>query len=211
VTAKSTICDGTGTRREARVTRDHAVLITQVDADGFETPDAVLTRYKLYRSFLTTSSGSKNLNVDGSVTPVEFSISATTGKILNITQLRVLLNGTYFEMNTNDFRRFGAATVGGGSLTNGITLKAIQGGEVTNLFAEPIKQSGDFFNYADDFVNLVNAVSAQSDFLSFDFEFEQAVVLPEAVDDKLIMTISDNLTAIDLFQVIARGYQEVKG
>jgi hypothetical protein len=46
--------------------------------------------------------------------------------------------------------------------------------------------------------------------LSFDFHFEQPVVLPEAVSDSVIMTISDDLTAIDLFQVAVRGWQEVK-
>jgi len=202
--------DGTGSRKRAKVTKDHALRVTTFDADGFETPDAALTRFKLYRTFLKDSAGSKNLNVNGSVTPVEFTATSEPGKILYVLQARVILNGTYFEMNTNDFRRFGAATAGGGSLTNGITFKAIQGGIETLLFAEPVKQSGDFFNYQDDFVNLVNAVSAQSDFLSLDFHFGTPIVIPEAVTDKLVMTIQDNLTAIDLFQVLVRGYQEVK-
>ena len=209
MTAKTTIVDGTGSKKEAKVTRDHALRVTQLDAYGFETPDEVLTRYKLYRGFLLDSAGSKNLNVNGSVIPVEFSVSSSPGKILYVTEARVLLNGTYFEMNTNDFRRFGLATVGGGSLTNGITFTASQGGVETLLFAEPIKQSGDFFNYCDDFTNLTNAVSSQSDFLSFDFHFDQPITLPESVSDKLFMTIRDNLTAIELFQVIVRGWQEV--
>jgi hypothetical protein len=203
------IKDGTGTNFKAKVTRDHALLVTGIDKSGFDTNDSVLTRYKLFRGFLKNN-GSKNLNVNGSVTPVEFNVTSEPGKVLYVSQLRVLLNGTYFEMNTNDFRRFGAATAGGGSLTNGISLVAKQGGLSTPLFADPIKQSGDFFNYADDFVNLVNAVTAQSDFLSFDLHFEQPVVLPEAVSDSVIMTISDDLTAIDLFQVAVRGWQEVK-
>jgi len=207
---RTTITNGTGKKYEAQVTAEHALVVTSQASSGFDVSSNVLTRYKLFRGFMTDSSGSKDLNIDGSTTPVEFSVTSETGKVLYVQQIRVLLNGTYFEMDTNDFRRFGEATAGGGSLTNGIELEVRQGGVMTELFAEPIKQTGDFFNYADNFTNLVNAVSAQSDFLSFDFEFEQPVVLPESVEDRLIMTISDDLTDIDLFQVTVRGWQEVK-
>lgn len=209
MSSKTCIKDGTGSGFYAHVTEDHALLVTEQNRNGFQTPDEFLTRYKLFRGFLTNSSGSKDLNVNGSVTPVDFSVSSENGKVLYVVHIRVLLNGTYFEMGTQDFRRFGTATAGGAALTNGITLKVIQAGIVTNLFAEPIKRTGEFFNYSDDYVNLYNAVGAQEDFLSFDFRFEQPVVLPEAVDDKLIMTINDDLTSIVLFQVAVRGWQEV--
>jgi len=203
------IKDGTGSGYSAQVTEDHALLVTEQNRNGFQTPDEFLTRYKLFRGFLEDSGGSHDMNVNGSVTPVEFSVSSEPGKVLYIVMIRVLLNGTYFEMGTQDFRRFGTATVGGAALTNGITLQAIQSGVITNLFAEPITRTGDFFNYSDDYVNLYNAVGAQEDFLSFDFSFEQAIVLPESVDDRLIMTVNDDLSSIDLFQVAVRGWQEV--
>lgn len=204
------IQDGLGSKRTAKVTGEHALLVTQLDADGFDTPDAVLTRFKLFRSHLKNA-GSKDLNVNGSVTPVEFAVTSDPGKVLYVTQLRVLLNGTYFELDTQDFRRFGTATAGGSPLTNGILLNAEQGGIITPLFAEPIVRTGNFLDYADDFVNLKNSVSAQSDFLSFDFHFEQPVVLPESVNDRVVMAIRDDLTSLDLFQVVVRGYQEVSG
>lgn len=207
---KVNIKDGTGSGYFAHVTEDHALLVTEQNRNSFQTPDEFLTRYKLYRGFLLNSSSSKDLNVDGSVTPVEFSVSSEDGKVLYVTHIRVLLNGTYFEMGTQDFRRFGTATTGGAALTNGITLQAIQGGVTTDLFADPITRTGDFFNYSDDYINLYNAVGSQEDFLSFDFDFEQPIVLPEAVEDKLVMTINDDLTSIDLFQVIVRGWQEVE-
>jgi len=204
----SRIQDGTGTKRAAKVTPDHALLTTQLDADGFDTPTAILTRFKLFRSYLKHD-GSKDLNVDGSVNPVEFSVTSDTGKVLYVTSLRILINGTYFEMDTQDFRRFGLATAGGAALPNGLILSAEQGGILTPLFADAIQRTGDFMNYADDFTNLKNSVGAQEDFLSFDFRFESPVVLPEAVNDRVTMTVRDDLTPIDLLQVTVRGYQEV--
>ena len=203
------IIDGTGSRRKAKVTLDHALLVTNLDRDGFDTEDAVLTRYKLFRSYLLGPAGSKDMNVNGSSTPVEYSVTSDVGKVLYVTSLRVLLNGTYFELDTQDFRRFGTATTGGSPLTNGLTLNAEQGGIVTPLFAEPIQRTGHFMNYADDFVNLKNSVGAQEDFLSFDFHFESPVVLPESVNDRVVMKVQDDLSTILLFQVAVRGYQEV--
>jgi hypothetical protein len=112
-------------------------------------------------------------------------------------------------MNTNDFRRFGAATAGGTPLTNGITLKVTQGGLVTDFFIAPITRMGDFFNYSDSYLNIINAITSQSDFLYFDFNFDSTVVLPPGTTDQIAMTVNDNLTAIDLFKVIVRGYQEI--
>lgn len=204
------IRSGTGAIRDAHVTEEHALLVASQATDGFELSDSSLTRYKLFRTFLKNSAGSIEMNINGSVTPMEFTVTSEPGKILYISIMRFIINGTYFEMNTQDFRRFGAATVGGGSLTNGITLVAFQGGVQTSLFAYPIRQSGDFFDYADDFINLTNAVSAQSDFLSFDMHFLQPVVLPEAVEDRMVLTIRDNLTSVDQFRCLIRGWQESK-
>ena len=201
--------DGTGSKTKAKVTEDHALLVTGIEQNAFFVDDDVLTRYKLLRAFMTNGT-SKDMNVNGSVTPVEFTVTSDVGKVLYITQIRILINGTYFELDTQDFRRFGLATAGGGALPNGLTLNVEQGGIVTSMFADPVTQTGDFLNYADDFVNLKNSISAQSDFLSFDIHFEKPVVLPESVTDRMVMTVRDNLTSIDLFQVLVRGYQEVR-
>lgn len=203
------IKDATGSEYGAKITSDHALLTTSVDRDSFETEPAILTRYKLFRGFLTNGTN-KDLNVNGSVTPVNFSVTSVSGKVLYISQLRVVLKDTYLELDTQDFRRFGTATAGTTPLTNGLTLIAKQGGENTLLFAEPVKTIGQFLDYADDFTNLKNSVGSQEDFLSFDFHFEQPIVLPEAVTDKLVMTVQDDLTAVDEFRVLVRGWQEAK-
>lgn len=203
------IVDGTGTKRKAHVTEDHALLVTDRLQSGFFIDSTILTRYKLLRTFLKAA-GSIEMNVDGSVNSVEFEISAQEDKVLYVQHARVIINGTYFEVDTNDFRRFGLATVGGGSLSNGITFNAYQGGVETSIFASPVKQTGDFFNYLDDFTNLKNSIGAQEDFLSVDFILEKPIVLVPGTTDKLVMAIRDDLTLIDQFRCVIRGHQEVR-
>ena len=202
------IKDGTNGVK-AHVTEEHALLVTMVDRSGFKTDSGVLTRYKLLHDFLRNSSGSREMNVDGSSTSVEFYITSDIEKVKYITGTRFILKGTYFEVDTQDFRRFGLATAGSTPLTNGFDLVAYQGGLEVNVFSDTITQMGDFFNDADDYTNLKNSVGSQEDFLSFDFNFTQPIVLAPGTPDKVALTIQDDLTNIDEFRVIVRGYQEV--
>lgn len=117
------------------------------------------------------------------------------------------MNSTNMEMGTNDFRRFGDAAIAPG-LTNGVEFYFVQGGRKIDVFLEPVKNVGRFLDYADDFTNLVNAVSAQSDYLSFDFIFDQPVALPAGSNDKIVFVVNDDLTALDFMQVVVRGWQE---
>jgi hypothetical protein len=173
-------------------------------------PPEDLSNLRLFREFLTNA-GSSDQRVNGSVTPVEFSINAVAGATKWITGFRVVIEADGFELATSDFREYGAITTG---LTNGIDIEAVQGGNTVLIAAEPIRIAGDFLNYADDFVNLVNAISAQSDYLQFTFNFDTPIVLTEGSSDRLIMRIRDNLitalvsTATPRQYAIARGYQE---
>lgn len=202
------ITDGVGQGQEVRVI-DNSLQVVNVEASSTSVGFAQLTRLKAFRQFFTTSGGSKEMDVDGSVTPVDFSIASVAAKTLWVERVRFILNGNSFELDTNDAKRFGAATAGGGSLTNGIRFFIEQEGVTTEIFAEPVKQTIDFLNYSDGFTNLKNSISAQSDFLSFNFDLEKPVVLPPGSLAKLTVRVADNLTAIDLFRCIARGYQEL--
>jgi hypothetical protein len=205
---KSLLLDGEGAGRTAGITRDHAVKVTVLDPVSIELPVETLTRRKVIFEYLSNNSN-YDLNVDGS-TPIDFTVDAELLKVKWITKLRVILNGVNLEIDTNDFRRFGAATASQTPLTNGIKLFVRQGGVNSNLYVEPIKTIGEFLYYSDNFVNLPNSVGTQEDYLYFDFIFEVPVVLPEGTQDKIVMTIQDDLTDIDFFRVIARGYQELK-
>lgn len=202
---KSSIIDGTGTERQAEVTPNYALKVQNVPETSVGIPPDDLANLRLYRDFLRDGA-SPDANVDGSATNTEFLISSQLNKNIWITGVRFLFEGNNLEMNTQDFRRFGAT--GPGALTNGLLFRTRQSGETIELFAEPIVFMGDFFTYSDRYLNLINSVSAQGDFLSFDFDFEKPVVLPEGGNDAISLLVRDDLTAIDKFQVLVRGYQE---
>lgn len=200
--------DGLGTGKTAQVTPRNSVLVqvAPVSAAGLSVGD--LTSLRLNREYFTNSSNSEDMNVDGSTTPVEFSIASEIGLTKWITGFRLLLEGANLEMNTNDFRRFGSATGANSSLTNGVEIFSVQSGETINITVEPVGVMGDFFSYSDDYLNLINAVSSQSDYLQFRFNFDKPIVLPDGSADELTIQINDDLTAIDKFVAIARGYKE---
>lgn len=203
------IRDGTGTNVRVGATSEHALRVSNITPPGHEIDAKILTRYKILRDFFINSSGSPNLNVNGSVTSVPFNFSSTTGKIRYVTSLRFIFNDGNMDMSTSgQARRFGDAAAAPG-LTNGLTMTISQGGIITNVFASTVQNIGDFLNYADDFVNIIDAISNGVDFLSFDFKFEQPIVLTTDNLDTITITVQDNLTAVDFFQILVRGYQEI--
>lgn len=201
------ITDGQGSGRDAFVTENNALKVQIVPETSKGLPPEDLANLRLLRVFLA-SSGSSAMNVDGSAGAFEFTVASEPGLTKWITGLRLILEGTNLEITTNDFRRFGAATTAGSPLTNGVIVRAEQSGEIVPICAAPIQRIGEFLSYTDDFLNLINSVSSQSDFLSFDFVFDKPVVLAEGGNDRVVIVIQDDLTAIDRFEAIARGYQE---
>jgi len=197
------------TGRRLGVNSEGNLQVAVVSQPAADVSDETLERQKLYRGFFEDSTGSSDLNVDGSVTPVEFTISAVSGATRWVTGVRLLFNGTNLEMDTNDFRRFGTATAGGSPLTNGVEFFVVQGGLITNFFVNPIVYMGDFFDFADGYLNLTNSVGSQEDFLSFDFDFDVPVVLTPNSTNRVVLKVQDDLTSIDLFKAIARGYREL--
>ena len=203
------IKDGEGVGTKAGVTLDHALKVTVVEPLSVAVPAEVMTRRKLLNAFLIDSADSNDLTIDGSTTPVEFSVSSLPDRVRWISSLRFILNGTNLELDTLDFRRFGAATVVNTPLATGLAFFVEQGGVVSNFIVDPIGTIGDLNIYADDFRNFVNAVSATEDYLAFDYNFVQPVVLPIGSQDRIVVTVQDDLTAIALFKVLVRGYQEL--
>jgi hypothetical protein len=171
-------------------------------------PPEVLTSIRVQRENFTNSSGSKDINVDGSTTSAEFVVQAEEGVTKWITGFRIIMEGTNLEIETNDFRRFGNATLANTPLPNGLEIFVIQSGIQVDISVDPIGVIGDFLNYSDDFINLVNAVGTQEDYLQFQFAFDQPVVLPDGSEDRIVIEVNDDLTPIDAMFAIARGYKE---
>jgi len=200
------IVDGIGRGHECGVTAQNALRVAVVTTSAADQTLEELTQRRLYRGFLRDAGGSNDLTIDGSTTSVEFYLAAESGVTRWITSVRVLLNDTGMEINTADFRDFGSGHTSG--LTNGLQFWVEQAGAQTDLFIDPIKTIGGFMDFADSYVNFVNAIGSQEDFLSFDFNFEVPIVLPPDSQDRIVIKVRDNLVSVDLFTVIARGYQE---
>jgi hypothetical protein len=208
---KVILINGEGDGTKTGVTSKNSLKVTNVDPIALELSPEELTRRKQLRDFLVDSSNSKDLNVDGSVTPQIFSIAGETDKIKWISEIRIVLKGANLEVKGQDFKRFGLATAANTPLTNGLKFYVEQGGVTTNFFIDPIKTIGEFMNYADEEPsNFINAVGSQEDALYFKFLFKDVpITLPQGTVDRIVMEVRDDLTAIDEFRVIASGSQEV--
>lgn len=198
--------DGGGTGRLTDVTARDALKVQTMPETAVGIPQKVLTALLVEREYLTNAAGSSNLNVNGSVTAVDFSVRAETGVTKWITGFDVLFEDGQMDMSTTEFRRFADAAA---TLTNGILIFAQQSGVTTNIAVDPIQVMGDFFNYADSYVNLVNAVAANTDFLRWTFMLDKPIVIPAGTQDRFVFRIRDDLTAMNSFKVIARGYKEL--
>lgn len=205
------IVDGAGRGRRAEVVPAGALLVASLPetARGVD-PASVANHLALSEKFVD-SAGSSEQAVDGSTTPVEFSLSAEDGVTKWVRGFRVIIIGPNLDIGTNQLRRYGAT---GGGLANGIQLEAFQSGEVTPIAASPIQTIADYFPYQDDFTSLVSAISGSEDLLTFDFLFSRPVVLVEGSTDRLIIRIRDDLTAAlntgNATQfALARGWKEI--
>ena len=161
---------------------------------------------RLLQEFLIDSVGSTNINVNGAVTPVEFTITSSSTETRWIKSLRFLIEDENGVIASTEFRRF--FSVVNGPLTNGLQIDAFQNGSVTAIASEPILTSGDFLNYATSYLNFADAIANGVDFLLIDFDFVTPVVLTPGSNDRLVVRVRDNLTAMNSFKCLAIGYSE---
>lgn len=208
---KGEIKDGQGTGRTAAVTPQNALLVSVLPQSSKGIPPDDLASLRQLREFFVNAVGSEDQIVDGSTTSVEFSVSALTGLTKWITGFRLIVQGQTTDLSSQDFRRYAQTAAG---LTNGVEIEAVQSGATTVITgAGAVQSMGQYLRYADDFVNIVSAISANVDYLHFDFTFDNPVVLAEGSTDRVLIRINDDLTAAlsatDSAQfAIARGYKE---
>jgi len=211
---KTILTNGLGKKFFAQVYSNGAVKVSHADVSSFERSISELTRNKVLTELFSDSSGSTDLNVDGSAVTQIFSIDSEVGKIKYICSLRLIFNDTFMKIDNSESRRFGSAATSPG-LTNGLTLTVSQGGIITEVFTSPVKAIGDFYRYAGGqgtpsagIVNDEGSIGPNIDFLMAAIEFPKPVVLPAGVIDNISIKVQDDLTSIDLFEVIASGFQE---
>lgn len=211
---KSYIQDGEGTSTTAGVTRDHELKVTSrpislTDVyDGGSGDLSIYTRTKIFVSTLKNSSDSEDLNVDGSVTPVEFYIAAEPDKLKSIHHVRFVIHDTQTALGSSEGRRFCSAAASPG-LTNGLEFYIEQGGITTHIFNNPVKNIASFLNFTDDYINEPGALGAGLDLLTIQINFTDPINIVPGGIDTITVKISDDLTEIDLFNIIAFGSQEL--
>jgi len=147
--------------------------------------------------------GNTNLNVDGSVTPVIFSVSPknlTDGVSWDITRFIAIIE----DNSAMDTSTFGGLS----ALTNGVVFRS-KNGITKNIFN--VKTNGDFASEAFDVGYDDRAPSGSFGFRvrrTFSGQDKNGVVikLQSTTNDEFQIIINDDLTGLTHFHVIAQGY-----
>jgi hypothetical protein len=199
-----------GSGRSAQVTEGRALKVTTVQPSARELSPAELARFQYFSLYFSRRDAPTDfdLNVDGSVTPVDFRVQRQPEQVLYIKRVRFVFHDEQMDISGGEARRFASAAAPPG-LTNGIEFFTDQVGERVDIFNEPVKQMADFWQYADDFTAVTGALGAGEDFLSWDIVFEQPVVITQGSIDRVSIIVNDDLTNINRLRVIASGYREV--
>jgi len=199
------IKDGKGGKAKAAVTLDNELVVISSPHPPFASQ-----KVRPFRQYMTvdgTSSGSNDMGVDGSVTNVEFYIPAVSGYDRYITAISIIVGyGTSAQpFNFAD----------GAALTNGCQLfYSSLLGKVD--IHEGIKSNQDMFRLTDDPVTSlweirgVNATNDYGYFVNADLKTissQYGIKLDEGSTQRIVMSIKDNATAADSFNIIAYGFE----
>ena len=143
------------------------------------------------------NSGSDEMNVDGSVTPVHFTASPSTGKNLVIYRLILAM-----EDSSMSWTKF----AGRSALPNGVLIKVTEDGSERSIVTDPIKTNRDFVWNAYD----VNIQSSTTSVLSMRWTFAKAgtvLVLKDAYLDNFKITVQDDLSGVSYIKATVQGYE----
>jgi hypothetical protein len=201
---KSVITDGKGTGKKAMVDDQESLVVSVTTC-----PPLLVQKNKIYRSYLANSAGSTDMRVNGSVTNVEFYVSASGTADRYITQLSFIIADAGATLN-----KFGAIT----ALTNGCKLTYERLGETITIHSA-LKTNWDFVRLSlgnPAFGQLANAFIASNVFGVSEgvipvIDFTKilppyGIKLDKGSTQRLTLTVRDNCTAVDQFDCIAYGF-----
>lgn len=145
----------------------------------------------------------RDLNVDGSITPQVFSIraGATSGLSLGISRLMIHME----TAGQVDLNKFGDLT----ALTNGIVVRRVDG-TTRNIFN--VKTNGEMRNLCFDWTaDIASNPSQGQNGVGFRYTFagqdKHGVAVRLDPGDELQIIIQDDLTGLDKFRIIAEGHE----
>jgi hypothetical protein len=161
---------------------------------------------------LVDSTGSSNMAVDGSVTPIEFFIKASSDYDLYITQLSINIG----DDNTPATNEFGDLV----ALTNGIKFSWFSNPEGELVIRNAIKTNRNFIRICNASEGVGSGTNAylidtqggtseknyllRIDFTTF-FGMVHGLRLKKGSTDKIVFLIRDDLTTLVTFDIIASG------
>lgn len=169
------------------------------------------TKITIYREFLTLNgNGTSDMRVNGSVTPQRFWINAEPGFDIYITTVSFLIADAGASLNefggitalTNGCRFYyedlnGQINIGTSLVSNWEFVRLCQG--------QPAFGSGASAFLANNVVGASEAFIPVFDFRNFGFKW--GLKLFAGTNNRLVLEINDNVTAIDALNVIAYGFR----
>jgi hypothetical protein len=197
---KTQIHDGTGTGFKAKVNTEHALLVSTVpnDVPIVGTPN----RHRYYSAKLENPTYGSDMVQDGSITPIEYTIESNLEYDIHIMRFEVLISDGALAMS-----KFGALT----ALTNGIEVYVTEEGDTTHIMqnattnGEVITQSGGV-----EYLLLTNYLSNSDAFIiiyNIGNYIEQGLRIGRASENKMVCTISDDLSGLDDLFIRVFGYK----
>ncbi len=181
----------------------NAVNVVLIDGEYRLSTDSIINPFPgiSFNSFLAidVSGGSTDMNVDGSSTPVTFIAQPPTGKIWYIHTIDVVLEDTAMS-----FAKFGGIAI---PLTNGVDFKVKQNG-ASEITLANIKRNGDFYTFANDaFIESSTTTDILVAHVRTKVNTGTTFKLTDSNSEFFKAVVNDNLTNINKFQVLIRGYE----
>ena len=210
---KTNIEDGTGGKHQAKVNNKHALLVSYVpdDVPVIGTPNRIRYYNQILGSTGQTDHGSAtgSMNVDGSITPVEFYVDANYDYDIHIMTIVILFADLSVSHNL-----FGKLN----PLINGWNLVAYEEGDTTHLVrdaktgGEVIAQSGLANPYGNtttswELTNWTAGSDAQTILIPVSDYIPDGIRIGRGSENKLVSVIADDLTDLDEFYVGVIGFR----
>lgn len=152
---------------------------------------------KVYRDFLY-SSGSADMNIDGSITPMVFSVDALQNNYIHLHEIRTVFVDRFIGFGED---KFGESAV----LPNGVKY---------SIFYDSVETTLANLQRNEDFVLLgpgLGAVIDENglyDMISAIQRFDRPITLRKGSSDAFRVTIRDDLTGANYFRVLVYGIME---
>jgi len=189
-TTDVTIWNEAGTY-EADITIDNRLRVANSDSEN------ILERI-LFNQYLLNGANN-NMNVDGSVTPVEFSVDSDVTYDIFLTKIII-----HIKDNGITLGKFGGLT----ALTNGFELIAKHDGtniEIATFYANVgFVYSGDTWEFLDGPFQSPDV----DDLFVVHYDLATPLRIKKNSTDELRAVVNDDLTGITEIQVLVRGWKE---